>query len=138
MRRAAQMISAFGVAALLAGCDAGPTSAPPVDAPKADVPALAPERNPPAEIAPDSPPHAEPPAAIAPTAKAAAAQHLPMPRILAIAAAKVAGEVLEVEFDEGDEDDRPDYEVSILTPNGRIIEVKIDAISGQILDIEED
>lgn len=65
-------------------------------------------------------------------------QRLSMPRILAIATARVAGEVLEVEFDERDEDDRPEYEVKILTPDGLIIEMEIDAISGKILKIEED
>lgn len=67
-----------------------------------------------------------------------AALLLPMPRILAIAKAKVAGEVLEVEFDAGDEDDAPEYEISILNANGRVIEIKIDATNGKILEIEED
>jgi uncharacterized membrane protein YkoI len=61
-----------------------------------------------------------------------------MPRILAIATARVAGEVLEVDFDEAEGDDGPEYDVKILTASGLILEVEIDAITGKILKIEED
>jgi uncharacterized membrane protein YkoI len=65
-------------------------------------------------------------------------QRIPMPRILAIATARVAGEVLEVDFDEAEGDDGPEYDVKILTASGLILEVEIDAITGKILKIEED
>ncbi len=64
------------------------------------------------------------------------APHLPLVRILAIARARVPGEVIEVELD--DEDGQPEYEVKILTADGRSIETKIDAVSGAILKSEED
>lgn len=64
---------------------------------------------------------------------------LPLTRVLQIATAAVPGEVIEVELDEDDDDDDiPEYELKILTPQGRSIEVKIDARRGTILEIEED
>jgi uncharacterized membrane protein YkoI len=61
---------------------------------------------------------------------------LPLVRILAIARARAPGEVIEVELDE--EDGRPEYEVKILTADGRSIEMKIDAVTGTIRKSEED
>ena len=61
---------------------------------------------------------------------------LPLARVLGIARARVPGEVIEVELD--DDDGRPEYEVKILTADGRSIETKIDAVSGAILKSEED
>lgn len=63
---------------------------------------------------------------------------LPLTRILAIAQARTPGEVIDVELDDGDDDDPPTYEVKILTPEGRSIETKIHARTGAILDLEED
>jgi uncharacterized membrane protein YkoI len=48
----------------------------------------------------------------------------------------VPGEVIDVELDE--DDDIPEYEVKILTPTGRSMEIKIDALRGAILEMEED
>lgn len=61
---------------------------------------------------------------------------LPMAEILAIAQSRVAGEVIEVELEE--DDGQPEYEVEILTPSGRKIEIDIDATTGIVLEIEED
>lgn len=66
----------------------------------------------------------------------AGAGRLPLARILAIARARVPGQVIEVELD--DEDGLAEYEVKILTADGRSIETKIDALSGIVLDSEED
>lgn len=55
-------------------------------------------------------------------------------RLRASALAAVPGEVLEVEIDE---DDVPvTYEFKILTPQGRVIELELDARSGRILEQE--
>lgn len=61
---------------------------------------------------------------------------LPLTRIFAIAQHRVPGEIIEVELD--DDDGRPEYELEILTPDGRTIEMKIDARRGTILEIEDD
>lgn len=61
---------------------------------------------------------------------------LTLARILAIARERVPGEVIEVELD--DDDGRSEYEVKILTADGRSIELKIDALSGVVLKSEED
>ncbi|WP_077147941.1 PepSY domain-containing protein [Sphingopyxis sp. KK2] len=62
---------------------------------------------------------------------------LPLSRILAIARARVPGEIIDVDLDE-DDDDGPEYELEILTPDGRSIEMKIDARHGRIIEVEED
>ena len=61
---------------------------------------------------------------------------LPLARILAIAQRRVPGDVVEVDLD--DDDGRPEYELEILTADGRSIEIKIDARTGTILEVEED
>lgn len=64
---------------------------------------------------------------------------LPLARILQIAKRAAPGEVIEVELDDADDaDDIPEYELKILTPEGRSIELKIDARRGTIIEIEED
>ena len=64
--------------------------------------------------------------------------HLPLARILAITQADTPGEVLDVEFDDDDDDHGPAYEITVLTAEGRSIEIKVDARTGAILDREED
>lgn len=62
---------------------------------------------------------------------------LPLAKILAIAGQHLPGEVIEVEL----EDDRHAtliYEITILTASGRIREIKIDARSGVVLQVEDD
>ena len=56
---------------------------------------------------------------------------LPLTRILALAQAKVPGDVVEVEFKGG-----PVYEVKILTASGRLREVVLDARTGDVIKIE--
>lgn len=62
---------------------------------------------------------------------------LPLARILEIVRARAPGEVLEVDLDD-DDDDGPTYEITILTPDGRVIEAVIDARDGAVLELEED
>jgi len=62
---------------------------------------------------------------------------LPLVKILAIANQQVPGDVIEVEL----EDEKKGvlvYEIKILTGTGRVREVKIDARTGQVLNIEDD
>ncbi|MBL0916690.1 MAG: PepSY domain-containing protein [Sphingopyxis sp.] len=61
---------------------------------------------------------------------------LPLPRILAIAQAKVPGEVVKVELEY--EPTGIEYEVKILTPLGRVREVEINARTGAVVKIEDD
>ncbi|GAA0617037.1 hypothetical protein GCM10009422_10240 [Brevundimonas kwangchunensis] len=61
-----------------------------------------------------------------------------MNRILGIALADTPGEVIDVELDADDDDDGPTYEINILTPGGRTIEMKLDARTGAILEREDD
>lgn len=61
---------------------------------------------------------------------------LPLPRVLAIAQAKVPGEVIKIELD--NEPWGIKYEVKILTPSGRVREVEINARTGAVLLIEDD
>lgn len=61
---------------------------------------------------------------------------LPLSRILSIARARVPGEMLEV----GLEDDHGGlvYKVKILSPSGRVQEVRLDARTGRVLAVEND
>jgi uncharacterized membrane protein YkoI len=61
---------------------------------------------------------------------------LPLTRILAIAQQAVPGDVIEVELET--KHDALIYEIKVLTGNGRVREVKIDARTGSILKIEDD
>jgi hypothetical protein len=108
-----------------------PAAPPPAVAPTPVTPAK-PVAAPPAPVKPTPIRTAEPPV------KTAGAGLLPLARILAIARARTPGEVIDVDFDDGDDDDPPSYEVKILTPEGRSIETRIDARGGRILELEED
>lgn len=57
---------------------------------------------------------------------------LPLTRIMQIATTRVPGDIIEIEYKAG-----PKYEVKILTPEGRIKEVKLDAKTGEITKIED-
>jgi uncharacterized membrane protein YkoI len=61
---------------------------------------------------------------------------LPLPRIMALAQARVPGDVVKTEL----EAKRGGliYEVKILTPAGSVQEVKLDARTGHILRVEND
>lgn len=61
---------------------------------------------------------------------------LPLSAILNIAQSTVSGEVLEIDLDEDDRIMR--YKVEMLTSTGRKIEIKINASTGTILEIEND
>jgi uncharacterized membrane protein YkoI len=61
---------------------------------------------------------------------------LPLVRILAIAQQAVSGDVIEVELER--KHDALVYELKILTPSGRVREVKVDARTGLVLEIEDD
>jgi len=61
---------------------------------------------------------------------------LPLPRVLAIAQAKVPGEVVKIELEY--ESWGIKYEVKILTPSGRVREVEINARTGSVIKIEDD
>lgn len=61
---------------------------------------------------------------------------LPLVKILAIANQRVPGDVIEVELE--DEHGALVYEIKILTGNGRVREVKIDARNGNVVKIEDD
>jgi uncharacterized membrane protein YkoI len=58
---------------------------------------------------------------------------LPLTKILALALAKVPGDVVEVEFKGG-----PTYEVKVLTASGRLREVVLDARTGNVIKIEDE
>lgn len=61
---------------------------------------------------------------------------LPLARILQIVRRDTPGEVLEVEED--DDDDLLTYEVQILTPDDRKIEITLNAYTGAIIERDED
>jgi len=57
---------------------------------------------------------------------------LPLARIMQIATSRVPGDIIEIEYEAG-----PKYEVKILTPDGRVREVKLDARTGEVIKIED-
>jgi uncharacterized membrane protein YkoI len=61
---------------------------------------------------------------------------LPLVRILDLAAQHVPGEVLKVELE--NEHEHLQYEIKVLAGNGRVREIKLDARSGAVLEIEDD
>lgn len=61
---------------------------------------------------------------------------LPLAKILAIAQQQVPGDIIEVELET--ERSALIYEIKVLTQSGRVREVKIDARSGAIVNIEDD
>jgi len=62
---------------------------------------------------------------------------LPLTRILAIAAQRAPGEVIEVELEQGDHG-RLKYDLKILARTGRIRELELDAKTGATLKLEDD
>ncbi len=61
---------------------------------------------------------------------------LPLEQILARIEALHPGRIVEVELE--DEDGLWLYEIEVLTPEGRLIEIELDALTGAILGYEED
>lgn len=62
---------------------------------------------------------------------------LPLAQVLPIVQQHVPGDVIEVELDH-DDDHGWEYEVKVLTANGRVREVKLDARNGAVRKIEDD
>ena len=61
---------------------------------------------------------------------------LPLAEILVSLEREFEGRLLEAELEE--EDDRPVYELEWLTPDGRVLELEIDASDGTLLKREEE
>jgi len=61
---------------------------------------------------------------------------LPLSEILAIVGRDLEGHVIEVEFETKDE--RHVYEFKLITEGGRLVEVYVDAASGEIVKVKED
>ena len=61
---------------------------------------------------------------------------LPLVGILDIAARHLPGEVLKIELE--NEHERLQYEIKVLADNGRVREIKLDARSGELIEIEDD
>ncbi|MBV6416746.1 MAG: hypothetical protein CMLOHMNK_01361 [Steroidobacteraceae bacterium] len=61
---------------------------------------------------------------------------LPLAKVLAIAAAQVPGDVIEVELES--KHGVLVYEIKVLTDTGRVREIKINAGTGAVLKIEDD
>ena len=62
---------------------------------------------------------------------------LPLSRILAIVQQRVPGDVVEVELEHGKHHGW-EYEVKVLTAQGRVREVKLNARSGEVRKVEDD
>lgn len=60
----------------------------------------------------------------------------PLTTILSTATQAVPGDVIEVELEE--DDDVLVYEIKVLTAQGRVREVKIEASTGKVLEVEDD
>ncbi|MBS0478016.1 MAG: PepSY domain-containing protein [Proteobacteria bacterium] len=63
-------------------------------------------------------------------------EFVPLPRILANAQARVRGEILKVEIEQ--ESWGFKYEVKILSANGRVREVQLNARTGAVVAVEDD
>ncbi|NKN34596.1 PepSY domain-containing protein [Marichromatium bheemlicum] len=60
----------------------------------------------------------------------------PIGEILRVVSARVPGEVVGVEFEREHGGWR--YELKLIAPDGRVLEVEVDAATGRILEVEED
>lgn len=65
-----------------------------------------------------------------------AGQRLPLSTILANIESRYGGRILEIELD--DDNGRPVYEIELLDDRGRVVELEVDAATGEILDSEYD
>lgn len=61
---------------------------------------------------------------------------LPLADIIAKIGPQVPGKVIEVELD--DDDGALVYDLKVLSPQGRLQEIEVDATTGKILKIEDD
>lgn len=62
---------------------------------------------------------------------------LPLADIIAKIGPQVPGKVIEVELDD-DDDGSLVYDLKVLSPQGRLQEIEVDAATGKILKIEDD
>jgi hypothetical protein len=62
------------------------------------------------------------------------AELMPLGRVLEVLRAERQGEVVEIELDL--DDGRVIYDFDVLSPGGRLYAVAIDAVTGQVLEIE--
>ncbi|WP_202843972.1 PepSY domain-containing protein [Luteimonas saliphila] len=62
---------------------------------------------------------------------------LPLGRILQIVQARVPGDIIEVELDRSDKHGW-EYEVKVLAASGRVLEVDVNARTGEVRKIEDD
>ena len=61
---------------------------------------------------------------------------LPLADILARLGRRVGGRVIEIELER--DDDRWVYEITAMTPSGRVRELAVDAATARVLELEED
>ena len=61
---------------------------------------------------------------------------LPLGEILAIVEEQIDARVIEVEFEQ--ETGEYVYELELLTPDGRLLEARAEAVTGRIISVEED
>ena len=60
----------------------------------------------------------------------------PLEQIIAVVRGQIAGDIIEIEFERNE--GRYVYEIEIIEPSGRIIEIEVDAKTSEILKREED
>lgn len=111
---------------LIGACDQVPQSEPGVEQPQWEI------SNPSSPIVPQEPALTSPAHTRAPSREP---KILPLTLILEIVRRDTPGEILEVEED--DDDDIPTYEVQVLTPDDRKIEIKLNAYTGAIIERDE-
>lgn len=63
-------------------------------------------------------------------------QILPLDKIIEAVRKEIAGDIIEIEFERND--GRYVYELEIIDPSGRVVEVEVDARTAEILEREED
>lgn len=71
-------------------------------------------------------------------AAVAAGNILPLSALLPLLAAAVPGEVLDVELELDAVGRIHEYEIEVLTPDGRLLEVDMDAVTGEITEIGDE
>lgn len=60
----------------------------------------------------------------------------PLEEIIAAVREKIAGDIIEIEFEV--DDGRYIYEIEIIQPSGQIVEVEVDALTKEIIADEDD
>jgi uncharacterized membrane protein YkoI len=63
---------------------------------------------------------------------------LPLATILEMVEGEIDARIIEVEFEQREGDGAYIYEFELITPNGRLLEMIADAVSGEILSVGED